>query len=100
MDLTESQEQLLQVAQTRSHWRLRDVLTVEELASFLSVSVRSIRRIEADGQGPPRQKRQHRLVYPVPELLRWLPTFQNRSVEQRGRNTKAGRALTEHIARE
>ena len=91
MDLTDNQTELLKMARARAlrDRRLNDALTVEELAKFLSVSLRTIRRMDADGRGPPRERRRYRYVYPVPELLRWLKTSANLSHEVGGDNARS-----------
>lgn len=76
MDLTPRQHELLEAAQTRR--RLREQLTIEELSEFLDVSIRTIQRMHRYGQGPPRIKRGHRLVYPIADLLVWSPVHLGR----------------------
>jgi predicted site-specific integrase-resolvase len=47
-------------------------LSIEDLAKASGVSIRTIRRIEADGQGPPRVKRSHKYMYRSEDVERWL----------------------------
>ena len=70
MDLTQRQREILETARTRR--RLVDHLTIEELSEFLAVSIRTIQRMHATGQGPPRIRRSHRHIYPISDLLQWL----------------------------
>ena len=73
MHLDSSQQEILETARLRR--RAQNLLSIEELAQFLESSVRSIRRLHAAGMGPPRIRRSRRLMYPVPNLLEWLPTY-------------------------
>jgi hypothetical protein len=72
MELETRQIQLLQVARTRR--RAANLFSIEELAAFRAVSIRTIRRLHAAGIGPPRIRRSRRLMYPLAELLEWLHT--------------------------
>jgi hypothetical protein len=73
MHLDSSQQEILETVRLRR--RAQNLLSIEELAQFLECSVRSIRRLHAAGMGPPRIRRSRRLMYPVPSVLEWLPTF-------------------------
>jgi len=73
MHLDSSQQEILETVRLRR--RAQNLLSIEELAQFLECSVRSIRRLRAAGMGPPRIRRSRRLMYPVPSLLEWLPSF-------------------------
>ncbi len=70
MELTPAQHEVLRGARARR--RLRDLITIEELSGFLRISVRTLQRMHASGQGPPRIRRSHPLVYPVSELIPWV----------------------------
>jgi hypothetical protein len=73
MELNSSQQEIVEAARLRR--RAQNLLSIQELSQFLELSVRSIRRLHAAGMGPPRIRRSRRLMYPVPRLLEWLPTF-------------------------
>jgi hypothetical protein len=70
MDLTPRQQDLIEA--TRSRGWLSELFTIEELSEFLGVSIRTIQRMHANGQGPPRRRKSYRLMYPIPALLDWL----------------------------
>ena len=71
MDLDANQKEILKLLGSR--WKAQNLFSVEELAQFLEVSVRSIRRMHAAGVAPPRIRRSGRLMYPVNGVLAWLP---------------------------
>jgi hypothetical protein len=73
MDLDENQKEILKLLGSR--WKAQNLFSVEELAQFLEVSVRSIRRMHAAGVAPPRIRRSRRLMYPVNGVLAWLPGY-------------------------
>jgi hypothetical protein len=73
MDLDANQKEILNVLGSR--WKAQNLFSVEELAQFLEVSVRSIRRLHAAGVAPPRIRRSGRLMYPVNDVLAWLPGY-------------------------
>ena len=73
MDLDANQKQILSLLGSR--WKAQDLFSVGELAQFLEVSVRSIRRLHAAGVAPPRIRRSGRLMYPVNGVLAWLPGY-------------------------
>jgi hypothetical protein len=64
MDLTPRQQDLIEA--TRSRGWLSELFTIEELSEFLGVSIRTIQRMHANGQGPPRRRKSYRLMYPIP----------------------------------
>jgi predicted DNA-binding transcriptional regulator AlpA len=71
MDLDENQKEILKLLGSR--WKAQNLFSVEELAQFLEISVRSIRRMHAAGVAPPRIRRSRRLMYPVSAVLEWIP---------------------------
>jgi hypothetical protein len=73
MELDENQKELLKFLSSRG--KAQNLFSVEELAQFLEVSVRSIRRMHAAGIAPPRIRRSRRLMYPVNGVLGWLPGY-------------------------
>jgi predicted DNA-binding transcriptional regulator AlpA len=73
MDLDVNQKKLLECINAR--WKAQHLFSVEELAQFLGASVRSIRRMHAAGIAPPRIRRSRRLMYPVSDVLAWLPGY-------------------------
>jgi Helix-turn-helix domain len=73
MELDANQKEILNVLGSR--WKAQNLFSVEELAQFLEVSVRSIRRMHAAGVDPPRIRRSRRLMYPVNDVLAWLPGY-------------------------
>jgi hypothetical protein len=73
MDLDEKQKELLKVLGSRG--KAQNLFSVEELAQFLEITVRTIRRMHAAGVAPPRIRRSRRLMYPVSGVLDWLPTY-------------------------
>lgn len=73
MDLDANQKEILNILESRS--KAQNLFSVEELAQFLEVSVRSIRRMHAAGVAPPRIRRSKRLMYPVNGVLAWLPRY-------------------------
>ena len=80
MDLDANQKQILSLLGSR--WRAQNLFSVEELAQFLEVSVRSIRRMHAAAVAPPRIRRSKRLMYPVDGVLAWLPGYISADVGQ------------------
>lgn len=89
MDLTPRQHELIEAARNRR--RLRDHLTIEELSEFLLVSIRTIQRMHANDQGPPRNRKSQRLVYPIADLLRWLPHLGQDKADKDNRGERPGR---------
>ena len=79
MDLDENQKEILKLLGSR--WKAQNLFSVEELAQFLEVSVRSIRRMHAAGAAPPRIRRSRRLMYPVSAVLEWMPEYISTDVE-------------------
>jgi hypothetical protein len=75
MDLTLRQHDLIEATRTR-RWLLRELFTIEELSELLGVSIRTIQRMHTNGQA--RRRRSYRLVYPIADLLRWLPHLKQR----------------------
>jgi hypothetical protein len=73
MDLDANQKEILNVLSSRS--KAQNLFSVEELAQFLEVSVRTIRRMHATSVAPPRQRRSKRLMYPVHGVLAWFPRY-------------------------
>jgi hypothetical protein len=73
MELDANQKEMLERIAAR--WKAQNLFTVEELAQFLEVSVRSIRRLHAAGVDPPRIKRSRRFMYPVSTVLEWMPEY-------------------------
>jgi hypothetical protein len=73
MDLTPRQQELIEG--TRTHGWLHELFTIEELSEFLGVSIRTIQRMHAHGQGPRRIRKSYRLMYPIPDLLDWLSAW-------------------------
>jgi hypothetical protein len=73
MDLDANQKEILNLLGSR--WKAQNLFSVEELAQFLEVSVRSIRRLHAAGVAPPRIRRSGRLMYPMNDVLAWLPGY-------------------------
>jgi Helix-turn-helix domain len=73
MDLDANQKEILKLLGSR--WKAQNLFSVEELAQFLEVSVRSIRRMHAEGIAPPRIRRSRRLMYPVNGVIAWLPGY-------------------------
>jgi Helix-turn-helix domain len=73
MDLDANQKEILNLLGSR--WKAQNLFTIEELAQFLEVSVRSIRRLHAAGVAPPRIRRSGRLMYPKDGVLAWLPGY-------------------------
>lgn len=71
MDLDLNQQEILNLLGSRR--KAPNLFTVEELAQFLYVSVRSVRRMHVAGVAPPRTRRSKRLMYPVAGVLAWLP---------------------------
>jgi hypothetical protein len=71
MDLDANQQQILKLLSSRG--KAQNLFAVDELAQFLEVSVRSIRRMHAAGIAPPRIRRSRRLMYPKDGVLAWLP---------------------------
>jgi len=80
MDLDANQNEILK--RVGSRWKAQHLFTVEELAQFLGVSVRSIRRMHAAGVDPPRIRRSRRLMYPVNGVLAWLPGYLSADADQ------------------
>src|SRR4051794_40817552 len=68
--LNPKQRELIETAASRRE--LTKGLSIEELSAFLGVSVRTIQGCHTHGNGPPRKRRSHKLVYPIPELMEWL----------------------------
>jgi hypothetical protein len=73
MDLDANQKEILKVLGSRG--KAQNLFSVEELAQFLEVTVRTIRRMHAAGVAPPRIRRSRRLMYPVNGVLAWLPGY-------------------------
>ena len=73
MELDENQKEILKLLGSR--WKAQNLFSVEELAQFLEISVRSIRRMHAAGVAPPRIRRSRRLMYPMNGVLAWLPGY-------------------------
>jgi hypothetical protein len=73
MDLDENQKEILKLLGSR--WKAQNLFSVQELAQFLEVSVRTIRRMHAAGVDPPRIRRSRRLMYPVSAVLEWMPEY-------------------------
>jgi hypothetical protein len=73
MELDANQKEILNLLGSR--WKAQNLFSVEELAQFLEVSVRSVRRLLAAGVAPPRIRRRRRLMYPVNDVLAWLPGY-------------------------
>ena len=73
MKLDDNQNKLLGMVITRS--KAQGLFSIDELAEFLEVSVRSIRRMHVRGGAPPRLRRGKRLMYPSDEVLAWLPKY-------------------------
>jgi Helix-turn-helix domain len=73
MDLDENQKEILTLLGSR--WKAQNLFSVDELAQFLEISVRSIRRMHAAGTAPPRIRRSRRMMYPVNGVLSWLPGY-------------------------
>jgi hypothetical protein len=70
MELTTKQHELLDALKTRRD--KPNLMSVEEFAEFLGVSVRTVRRRQALGKNPPRIWRNHGHRYPVAGVLAWL----------------------------
>jgi hypothetical protein len=73
MDLDANQNEILKLLGSRL--KAQNLFSVEELAQFHEVSVRSIRRLHAAGVAPPRIRRSRRLMYPKDGVLAWLPGY-------------------------
>ena len=73
MDLDANQKEILNLLGSR--WKAQNLFSVEELAQFLEVSVRTIRRMHAAGVAPPRIRRSRRSMYPKDGVLAWLPGY-------------------------
>jgi hypothetical protein len=71
MELDANQKEILNVLGSRS--KAQNLFSVDELAQFLEVSVRTLRRMHAAGVAPPRIRRSRRLMYPKDGVLAWLP---------------------------
>lgn len=71
ISLSKSQQDILALLEHRR--KAENLFSIEELAEFLEVSVRSIRRMHAAGVAPPRLRRSRRLMYPKDGVLAWLP---------------------------
>ena len=72
MDLDANQKEILKVLGSRS--KAQNLFSVKELAQFLEVSVRSIRRMHAAGVDPAlHQTKQSVHVALVLGVLTWLP---------------------------
>jgi hypothetical protein len=48
------------------------LLSIEQLAARLAVSVRTVRRMHAAGKGPPRARRGHALMYRSDDVEAWF----------------------------
>ena len=73
MDLDANQKEILKLLASR--WKAQNLFSVEELAQFLEVSIRTIRRMHAAGVAPPRIRRSKRFMYPKDGVLAWLPGY-------------------------
>ncbi len=73
MELDANQNAILKLLGSRG--KAQNLFSVEELAQFLEVSVRSIRRLHAAGAAPPRIRRSRRFMYPVEGVLGWMPEY-------------------------
>ena len=73
LELDANQEEMLKLLGSR--WKAQNLFSVEELAQFLEVTVRTIRRMHAAGVAPPRIRRSRRLMYPKDGVLAWLPGY-------------------------
>jgi|tagenome__1003787_1003787.scaffolds.fasta_scaffold20986478_4 hypothetical protein len=80
MELDANQKEILKLLNTRA--KAQDLFSVEELALFLEVSVRTIRRMHKAGVAPPRIRRSRGLMYPKDGVLAWLPGYQSHDVNQ------------------
>lgn len=69
--LSNNQEELLLLVRNRR--KAENLFSIAELAQFLEVSVRSIRRMHEKNVAPPRIRRSRSLMYPVGGVLSWLP---------------------------
>jgi len=80
MELDANQKEILKLLGSR--WKAQNLFSVEELAQFLEVSVRTIRRMHAADVAPPRIRRSGRLMYPVNDVLAWLPGYLSFDADQ------------------
>jgi DNA-binding transcriptional regulator YiaG len=70
MELTTKQHELLDAVKTRRH--KPNLMSFEEFAEFLGVSVRTLRRRQALEKNPPRFWHNHGYRYPVDGVLACL----------------------------
>jgi excisionase family DNA binding protein len=70
MQLDANQQELLGLVCTRR--KAQNLFTIEELAQFMNISARTIRRMHAAGLGPPRFRRSRRICYSVESVIEWL----------------------------
>ena len=73
MQLTHNQQGILNSLRARRN--APNLFSTPELACFLEISVRSIRRMQAADKAPPRSRRSRALMYPVDGVLEWLPGY-------------------------
>jgi excisionase family DNA binding protein len=66
----EDAQAMIEAARLRS--QTSDWCTIEEAATLLGVSVRSIRRRQAAGEMPPRVRRSRRLEYRIDDIKNLL----------------------------
>jgi predicted DNA-binding transcriptional regulator AlpA len=69
MHLDQNQQELLNNITARR--QAQHLFSIEELAQFLGISVRTLRRMHAAGKAPPRIRRSKKLMYPVEAFLQW-----------------------------
>jgi excisionase family DNA binding protein len=69
--------------QTDTHQSLPELLTVPELAEYLSVPIRTVRFWRENGDGPPAFRVGKRLYFRASDVTRWLDERAASSQSQR-----------------
>lgn len=64
--------QKAEIEKARARSEAAALIPIEALAAKLGVSVRTIRRLHASGNGPPRVRRGHKLMYQESAVDSWL----------------------------
>ena len=57
-----------------------DLLNRDQIAHFLSISVRTLSRRHAEGSGPPRIKNGQKIYYYKPSVIKWLISLERECV--------------------